>query len=210
MDLNDRTVVVTGGSQGIGATTAEHFAAAGARVLVVARNERKLSAVAERVGGEYLVADLTEATEVDRLIPTCLERLGRIDVLVNNAGIEDSDAFVHLDRNRLRAVARLNFEAALLLTRDVLPHMLDRGSGHLVQMSSIAGAMTFPGAVAYSVGRTAATTRPWTETSRTRSPRVTVAVRTRSNGTLTVALAQRLTEGATNTMPAITARATPI
>ena len=150
MDLNDRTVVVTGGSQGIGATTAEHFAAAGARVLVVARNERKLSAVAERVGGEYLVADLTEATEVDRLIPTCLERLGRIDVLVNNAGIEDSDAFVHLDRNRLRAVARLNFEAALLLTRDVLPHMLDRGSGHLVQMSSIAGAMTFPGAVAYS------------------------------------------------------------
>ncbi len=150
MDLNGRTVVVTGGSQGIGAAMAEHFAAAGAQVLVVARNERKLSAVADRAGGEYLVADLTEAAEVDRLIPTCLEQLGRIDVLVNNAGIEDSDAFVHLDRDRLRAVARLNFEAAVLLTRDVLPHMLERGTGHLVQMSSIAGAMTFPGAVAYS------------------------------------------------------------
>ncbi len=150
MDLNGRTVVITGGSQGIGETMAERFAAAGAHVLVVARNERKLAAVAGRVGGEYLVADLTDATEVDRLIPTCLERLGHIDVLVNNAGIEDSDAFVHLDRDRLRSVARLNFEAAVLLTRDVLPHMLERGSGHLVQMSSIAGAMTFPGAVAYS------------------------------------------------------------
>jgi ketosteroid isomerase-like protein len=71
-------------------------------------------------------------------------------VLVNNAGIEDSDAFVHLDRDRLRAVARLNFEAAVLLTRDVLPLMLERAEGHLVQMSSITGVMTFPGAVAYS------------------------------------------------------------
>ena len=70
MDLNDRTVVVTGGSQGIGATTAEHFPAAAARVLRVARTAPNLSAGAERVGGDYLVADLPEAPEVDRLHPT--------------------------------------------------------------------------------------------------------------------------------------------
>jgi short-subunit dehydrogenase/ketosteroid isomerase-like protein len=150
VELRGRTVVVTGGSQGIGEAMAERFAAAGADVLVVARNREKLSAVADRIGGDYLAADLTNASEVDRLIPACRERLGRIDVLVNNAGIEDSDAFVHLDRDRLRSMARLNFEAAVLLTRDVLPHMLERGEGHLVQMSSITGAMTFPGAVAYS------------------------------------------------------------
>lgn len=150
MELSGRTVVITGGSKGIGEAMAEQFAAAGADVLVVARSQEKLSAVADRIGGEYLVADLTKASEVDRLIPACLERLGHVDVLVNNAGIEDSDAFVHLDRNRLRSMARLNFEAAVLLTRDVLPHMLERGEGHLVQMSSITGAMTFPGAVAYS------------------------------------------------------------
>ena len=149
MELNGRNVVITGGSQGIGEQLAERFAAAGANVLVVARNQAKLSAIADRIGGDYLVADLTDEAEVDRLIPTCLERLGHIDVLVNNAGIEDSDAFVHVDRSRLRAIARLNFEAAVLLTRDVLPHMLQRGEGHLVQMSSITGAITFPGAVAY-------------------------------------------------------------
>ena len=149
MELSGRNVVVTGGSQGIGEEIAAQFAAAGANVLVVARNQGHLAAVADRIGGDYLVADLTKESEVDRLIPVCLERLGRIDVLVNNAGIEDSDAFVHVDRSRLRAIARLNFEAAVLLTRDVLPHMLQRGEGHLVQMSSITGAITFPGAVAY-------------------------------------------------------------
>ncbi len=150
MELSGRAVVVTGGSRGIGEAIAERFAAAGARVLVVARSREKLSAVADRIGADFLVADLTKESDVDRLIPECLVRLGRVDVLVNNAGIEDSDAFVHLDRDRLRAVARLNFEAAVLLTRDVLPHMLERGEGHLVQMSSITGVMTFPGAVAYS------------------------------------------------------------
>ena len=150
MDLNGRNVVITGGSQGIGEQLALRFAATGARVLVVARNRAKLSAVADRIGGEFLVADLTREEDLDRLIPACIERLGHIDVLVNNAGIEDSDAFVHLDRTRIRSIARLNFEATALLTRDVLPHMLRRGQGHLVQMSSVTGVTTFPGAAAYS------------------------------------------------------------
>jgi len=148
--LKDATVVVTGGSQGIGERLAVHYAAEGARVLVVARSEDKLRAVAGRIGGEWIAADLTDAADVDSLVPRCLERLGHIDVWVNNAGLETSDAFVHLSPESIRALARVNFEAPLMLTRAVLGHMVARGSGHVVQMSSVVHAGPFPAMAAYA------------------------------------------------------------
>lgn len=150
MDLNGKHVVITGGSAGIGATMARAFAEQGARVLVASRSVEKLRAVADRIVGDHIVADLTDPDDVDAFVARCLERLGHIDVFVNNAGVETSTSFATTDRNDLRTLARLNFEATLLLTRDVLPHMLERGSGHIVQISSIAGAIPFPGLAAYS------------------------------------------------------------
>ena len=150
MELSGRTVVITGGSTGIGAAIAGACAERGARVLVVARSEDALRAVADRVVGDHIVADLGEAAGVDGLVDACLERLGRIDVFVNNAGIETSTSFLATSRADVRRVARLNFEATLLLTHDVLPHMVERGSGHVVQMSSVAGAIPFPGLAAYA------------------------------------------------------------
>lgn len=149
MELHEAKVVVTGGSQGIGAAMAEAFAQHGADVLVVARSADKLEAVAERIGGSYLVADLTEQSDVDGLFAKCIEQLGFIDVLVNNAGLETHEPFAELPRNTARTLARLNYEAPLLLTRDVLPHMLERGSGHIVNMSSLAGTIAWPGLAAY-------------------------------------------------------------
>ncbi|MGA0238742.1 MAG: SDR family NAD(P)-dependent oxidoreductase [Acidimicrobiales bacterium] len=149
MDLQGKTVVITGGSQGIGEHMAVGFAAKGASVLVVARSEDKLRAVAERIGGDHLVADLGSASDVDGLVDACLERLGHIDVWVNNAGLETNDAFADTDRDVVRAVNRLNLEAPMLLTRDVLDHMLPRRSGHIVQISSQAGVVPFPGFTAY-------------------------------------------------------------
>ena len=99
MDLRGKNVVITGGSQGIGEHMARDFAAKGANVLVVARSEDKLAAVAERVGGSYLVADLGTAGGVDGLVDACVERLGSIDVWVNNAGLETSDGFADTDRD---------------------------------------------------------------------------------------------------------------
>ena len=149
--LDGRVALVTGASAGLGARFARILHAVGATVVVTARRAERLADLVDELPGAIAItADVGVAGDRERLISDALEQAGRIDVLVNNAGIEDSDAFVHLGRDRLRSVARLNFEAALLLTRDVLPHMLERGDGHLVQMSSIAGAMTFPGAVAYS------------------------------------------------------------
>ncbi|RMH67229.1 MAG: SDR family NAD(P)-dependent oxidoreductase [Actinomyces sp.] len=150
MPLDGARVVVTGASRGIGAAVAEHFARAGARVLGVARTREALEEVSRRTGGEHLVADLTDPDEVDTLVERCLERLGHIDVWVNNAGIETDDAFVRVERAGLRRLARLDFEVPVLLTRDVVPHMLERGRGRVVQMSSIAGVVPYPGLTAYA------------------------------------------------------------
>lgn len=164
MNLDGKHVVITGGSAGIGAGLAHEFAERGARVLVAARSESKLRAVADPVVGDHLVADLGVAADVDGFIARCLDVLGHIDVLVNNAGIETSTSFATADRDEIRGLARLNFEAPMLLTRDVLPHMLKRGSGHIVQMSSVAGAIPFPGLAAYSGSKAGLTN--FTETLR--------------------------------------------
>ena len=119
-------------------------------MLTVARSSDELARLQERIGGYHLTADLSTGEGVDGLVDRCLAMLGHIDVWVNNAGLETSDAFVHLDRDTIRTVARLNFEAPLMLTRDVAAHMVARGSGHIVQMSSLAGTVPFPGMVAYT------------------------------------------------------------
>ena len=150
MELSGANVVVTGASQGIGREIAEQFAAKGANVLVVARSTGKLEELASQIGGRALTADLATADGVDGLVGRCLDVLGHIDVWVNNAGIETNDAFLHVDPAEIRMLARLNFEAPLMLTRAVAAHMVARGRGHIVQMSSVAGAIPFPGLTAYA------------------------------------------------------------
>ncbi len=150
MDIAGKHVVITGGSQGIGEKMADAFAAAGAKVLVVARSADKLQTVSQRIGGHSITADLTVAEDVDNLVARCVGTLGHIDIWINNAGMETTDAFLHMDQSVLRKLARLNFEAPLLLTRDVAGHMFKRGGGHIVQVSSVAGAIPFPGLTAYA------------------------------------------------------------
>ena len=150
MNLQNKNVVITGASQGIGEQMADAFAAKGANVLVIARSADKLAVVAERISGHSLTADLSTADGVDGLVDRCVDVLGHIDVWVNNAGIETTDAFVTTDRGDVRTLARLNFEAPLMLTHDVVRHMLVQGSGHVVQVSSVAGTIPFPGLTAYA------------------------------------------------------------
>src|SRR3954449_3676934 len=86
LGLTDKVCVVTGASSGIGLATARKLSAEGARVLLVARDEERLKVAAARVGGEYIAADVTDADSDERIIATCAEQMGGIDVLVNNAG----------------------------------------------------------------------------------------------------------------------------
>ena len=145
MKLAGKHVVVTGGSRGIGEQLAREFAAQGARVTVVARSVDALQRVAADIGGTAVVADLTDDSVVDTLIQNIERDHGHIDVLVNNAGLETSTAFAVEDEREIRTVSRVNLEVPLLLTRHVLPGMLNRNVGHLVFVSSLAGTAGFPG-----------------------------------------------------------------
>lgn len=149
MKVQGRHVVVTGGSRGIGEQLAREFASRGARVTVVARSVDSLKRVAGDIAGNAVVADLTDEAEVDTLIDKIERQHGAIDVLVNNAGLETSTAFAVEDEREIRAVARVNLEVPMLLTRHVLPGMLEGGSGHIVFVSSLAGTAGFPGMSVY-------------------------------------------------------------
>tara|TARA_B100000470_G_scaffold22317_1_gene14666 strand:+ start:2260 stop:3081 length:822 start_codon:yes stop_codon:yes gene_type:complete len=149
MDLDGARVLVTGGSRGIGAALARAYAAAGADVVVVARSESDLRTVADEVGGHAVVVDLSDPAAVEALVPRVEADLGPIDVLVNNAGVETVDMAAVIDPADVRTATRVNLEAPMVLTRYALPGMLDRGRGHIVYLSSIAGSSGFPSMATY-------------------------------------------------------------
>ena len=135
MQLAGVTVLVTGGSSGIGRVTAERFTAAGAHVVVTGRDEAALQDACKRTGGRAIVADLADPAGARRVA----EQAGDIDVLVNNAGIGHAGAFADMDPGRVDALLDVDLRAVLHLTRLLLPGMLARRRGALVFVTSIAG-----------------------------------------------------------------------
>ncbi|MGI9598820.1 MAG: SDR family NAD(P)-dependent oxidoreductase [Acidimicrobiales bacterium] len=149
MELQGAHVLITGASRGIGAAMASSFAAAGARVSIAARSTAALEEVARPIDAAPFTVDLADADQTERLIATVEAEAGPIDVLMNNAGIETTEHFHTVDSDALRQVARVNLEAPMVLTRQVLPQMLDRNRGHLGFTSSLAGTSGFPGLTPY-------------------------------------------------------------
>ena len=149
MELNGAHVLITGGSRGIGAALAREFAGAGATVSLTARTTAAIEALATELGGRAFTADLLDPASVDSLIERVEAEAGPIDVLVNNAGIEGHAWFHEADPDEARSVIRLNLEAPIVLTRAVLPGMIERSRGHIVVVSSLAGTGGFPGLAVY-------------------------------------------------------------
>ena len=145
VELDGARVLVTGGSGGIGSALARAYAAAGAKVVVSARTAGKLADLANEIGGAFHVADLADPTVVEYLVEEVEAAHGPVDVLASNAGIETVDPVATIDPETVRAAVRSNLEAPMVLTRKVLPGMLERGRGHLVFTSSLAGTAGFPG-----------------------------------------------------------------
>jgi short-subunit dehydrogenase len=151
MQLNDRHVVITGGSRGLGAAMGRAFTAAGAAVTLVARSEDQLKERAAEIGADYLVADLREP---DGLISR-IERAMPIDILVNNAGIDAIGPLSAMTAHDMRDLFAVNALAPAELTRQVVPGMIDRGRGRIVFVSSLSAQVAMPGLTAYSATKAA-------------------------------------------------------
>jgi NAD(P)-dependent dehydrogenase (short-subunit alcohol dehydrogenase family) len=155
-----KRVLITGGSSGIGAGLAEAFASAGATVGIAARRKDRLAEVLERCrvhspGSVMWTADLAEDKAVDRLAEQALAELGGVDILINNAGIPKRRHVTALDPSTVEQVMAINYLSPVRLTLALLPHMLERGSGTVVSVASVAATLSPPGEAAYSASKAA-------------------------------------------------------
>jgi NAD(P)-dependent dehydrogenase (short-subunit alcohol dehydrogenase family) len=141
--MDKKVVVITGASAGIGATLAELVGRKGWRPVLAARRERELREVAARSGAEALpvVADVTRREDVQRLLDAALARFGQVDVWVNNAGRGISKLVSELTDEDFDEMMRINVKSALYGMQTVLPHFQARGSGHIINVSSMLGRM---------------------------------------------------------------------
>jgi 7-alpha-hydroxysteroid dehydrogenase len=159
-DLTDRVAVVTGAGKGIGAGCALALAEAGADVVLAARTASDLDAVAAQVraAGRRAVAvptDVTDADALTTLVDRATAELGRIDVLVNNAGGWDPRPIMATSPRNMEAAFRFNVLAAFTLTQLCVPHMVEVGAGSVVNISSRAASMVQPCFVAYATAKAA-------------------------------------------------------
>jgi NADP-dependent 3-hydroxy acid dehydrogenase YdfG len=144
VSLRGRVVLITGASSGVGAATALRCGVGGARLVLAARSVAALEALAasiRRAGGEAIAlpADVTRDTEVARLVEAALQRFGRIDVLVNNAGFGILNSMAAAPVAELEAMLAVNLVGAARCVQAVLPHMLAQRSGQIINVASIAG-----------------------------------------------------------------------
>jgi short-subunit dehydrogenase len=142
-------VLLTGATGDIGARLATHLARAGADVTCVARGRDALDALAAEVGGRAVACDLTDRAALRTLVERVEAGHRPVDLLVNNAAVETTAHLADLSAHELEQVVALNLLAPAELCRQVLPGMLQRRHGHLVNISSMAGVATFPGLAAY-------------------------------------------------------------
>jgi len=156
MDLAGTVVIVTGASSGIGAATARLAAERGAKVVLAARRADRIDALAAELPDALAVkTDLRDPDQIVRMVKATLDRFGRVDVLVNNAGQGLHVPVEQLRLADLRSVTELNFYAPLLAMQAVIPAMRKQGGGAIVNVSSMTSRMVLPGVGGYSATKSA-------------------------------------------------------
>ena len=155
-NIEGKVVVITGASSGLGESTARHLASKGAAVVLGARRLDKLEAIATDIraqGGkvQVLTTDVTQAEDVKALVDTAVQSYGRIDVLVNNAGIMPIAPLNELKVNEWEQMIDINIKGVLYGIAAALPVFERQGSGHFINLGSVAGLKVFsPGGTVYS------------------------------------------------------------
>ena len=158
MRFEGRVALVTGASSGIGAATALRLATEGARVALVGRDAARGEQIVDEItrgGGEaaFLNCDVTDEGAVERMVDAVLARFGRVDVLVNNAGIINFGSVVDARVDEWDLLMATNVRSVFLVSRAVLPHMIAAGGGSVINMASNLGLVGTRGAAAYATSK---------------------------------------------------------
>ncbi len=152
---DNKVAIVTGASGGIGEAVARRLAQEGMCVLLAARREERLQELARAIqadGGQALAvaADVRRHADVEHIVGVTMEKWGRVDVLVNNAGVSYDRPLISMDVVQVEEEVQVNLLAAIECTRAALKPMLTQRSGHIINIASIAGLIGLPGATVYN------------------------------------------------------------
>ncbi|HEU4965288.1 MAG TPA: SDR family oxidoreductase [Bacilli bacterium] len=150
MNLRDQIVLITGSSSGIGREAALRFAAKGAVPVLVARSQDKLTELAQEIQLRYNIEapvyamDVTDPDAVQTVTQAVLDRFGRVDILVNNSGFGVFKSTVEIPMEEVEAMMDVNYFGLVRMTKAILPSMLERNSGHIINTASLAGFFAGP------------------------------------------------------------------
>lgn len=154
MSLENKVIVITGASSGMGAATTKKAIAKGAKVVIGARNEEKLKAIAESTENPenviYQKTDVTNLDDVKSLVKTAVDKFNKVDIIYNNAGIMPQDKIVDSDPETWKSMLNTNVIGVLNGIKAALPTMKDQGSGLIMATDSVAGHVVYPGSAVYN------------------------------------------------------------
>jgi NAD(P)-dependent dehydrogenase (short-subunit alcohol dehydrogenase family) len=160
-DLTGKVALVTGGSKGLGKAMARGLAEAGADIIISSRHENELRPALDDIlkgaprRGKYIVADMSQRADVARLAKTALDALGRVDILINNAGTNKPEPIDAINDANWDEVLQINLTSIMALTRALVPQMKERRWGRIIHISSVMGFISKEGRHAYSATKTA-------------------------------------------------------
>ncbi len=158
-DMSGQTVIVTGGSKGLGKAMAAGLASAGANIALISRNQSEAEATAREIADAYktdtigLQADVTQQTEIESMVQTVSEKFGRIDALVNNAGINIRGPIDELTLDQFREVQQVNVDGIWITTRAVLPIMKQQQRGRIINLASTLGLVGLANRTPYATSK---------------------------------------------------------
>ena len=158
-DLTDRVAIITGGSKGLGEAMGAGLASAGANLMLVSRNGDEAKATAEKLANEYdckatgFAADVSKQAEMEAMADACLEEFGRIDILINSAGINIRGPIDEVSYEEFAEVQRINVDGTWLACRAVLPHMKAKQYGRIINMASALGLVAIPNRTPYATSK---------------------------------------------------------
>ena len=157
--MNGKVAIVTGASSGIGRAAARLFAEGGYTAVAVGRNEKELSALSQSIKSKkgavkIHLADVTEHSQLDRIVSETVDNYGRIDVLVNSAGIIKSGTIENTTLDDWDKMMNINIRSVFVLIQKCLPYLIET-KGNIVNVSSVAGTRSFPNVLAYCVSKAA-------------------------------------------------------